>query len=435
MLKQDPPLNRAVLMSTHNSYAGGPRRSVRDQLDAGVRCLELDVTHDSRRLAVGHGWTGYQVSRIGDNPITNRLRDWLALVGRWADEPAHAGHEPLIFVLDIKHKLASRGDFVSVSVLGRTCRDVFGDRIVAPDTIGPAWPRAGELRDKVLLVLSGERKSRQRCLRDAGREPAVAVNGVGGVVEVHRSHNGAALWYWAGVLRDGRPRWTWHDRYGRGITPAVALNEQGIVVAVSRAVGSDNVWYRLGRLGPHGRIKWGRARSLARGRAPAVRFTSPGGRSVAVSYETPGGERLERRGGLKVAEDRIGWRHAVASPATDPTAHAVLPGGGELRVRSLRGLLQWSRDGGDWRDLTYAPLYFVERQPGDDAWMAAHDPRFAAAPAGRDGWLGDRLAEDRIVRAWKFGREHTDGPRVSLPATETPHAEWYRSYVESKAGD
>jgi len=52
------PLNHAILMATHNSYAGGPRRSVRDQLDAGVRCLELDVTHDSRRLAVGHGWTG-----------------------------------------------------------------------------------------------------------------------------------------------------------------------------------------------------------------------------------------------------------------------------------------------------------------------------------------------------------------------------------------
>ncbi|MBC8425883.1 hypothetical protein H8E07_17365, partial [bacterium] len=55
--------------------------------------------------------------------------------------------------------------------------------------------------------------------------------------------------------------------------------------------------------------------------------------------------------------------------------------------------------------------------------------------AGGQVGAGARLAEDRIVRAWKFGREHTDGPRVSLPATETPHAEWYRSYVESKAGD
>ncbi len=419
-------------MASHNSYAGGPRRSVRDQLDAGVCGLELDVTHDARRLGVGHGWTGYQVSRIGDNPITNRLRDWLALIGRWSGDPAHAGHAPLIIVLDIKHKLASRGDFVSVSVLGRTCRDVFGERIVDPDTIGPAWPRVGELRGRVLLVLSGDRKSRQRCLRDTGREPTVAVNGVGQVVEVHRSHDGAALWYWAGELRDGRPRWTWHDRYGRGVTPAVALNDRGVAVAVSRAVGSDNIWYRLGRLGPHSRMTWGRARSLAQGRAPAVRFTSPGGRSVAVSYEAPGGGRFERRGGLNLAADRVGWRGAVASRAADDPTRAALPGGGELRIRSVRRLLHWSRDGGDWQPLTYAPLFFVERQRGDDTWMAGHDPRFAAAPAGRDAWLQARLDEGLVTRAWKFGPDHTDGPRVALPATAAPHADWYRSYVRSR---
>ncbi|MBU1675492.1 phosphatidylinositol-specific phospholipase C domain-containing protein [bacterium] len=418
--------------ATHNSYSGGPRRSLHDQLRAGVRCLELDVTHGSRRLAVSHGVTGHRVSRVGDNPVTNRLHDWLALIRRWVDDPVNAGHAPLVIVLDVKHGLASRGDRVSVSVLGLMCREIFADRIFSPLAADPAWPHVNEMRGKVLLVLSGDRKTRKRCLRDAGREPAVAANRTGGVIEVHRSHDGSALWYWAGTMLDGRPHWLWHDRYGRGITPAVALNDRGSVVAVSRAVGSDNIWYRLGRLGRDGRATWGRARLLARGRSPAVRFTSPGGRTVAVSYDAPGGGRRERRGGMKIADDRVDWRGAVASEDRRDHARAELPGGGELRIRSTNLLLQWSRDGGDWHRLIYAPLMFMEQQRGDDDWMTALGPHFAAAPAGRNAWARDRLAEGRIVRFWKFGRAHVSGAPVSFPATDTPHEAWYQAYAKTR---
>lgn len=124
-------------MATHNSYSGdfgGKRGSITEQLDAGVRFLELDL-HTVNFGAVGdyeigHGTPGDQVWHQGGNPATNRFRDWLAVIASWSRR--HERHAPITVLLDIKTgwgKLpnAAAGNH---GALNRELRSAFGGTLL-----------------------------------------------------------------------------------------------------------------------------------------------------------------------------------------------------------------------------------------------------------------------------------------------------------------
>jgi hypothetical protein len=72
--------------ATHNSYSGGLRRSIVDQLRGGVRCFELDVHAKGfdifRDFRVGYLKPGSEVSLGDGNPESIMLSDWLATIAR-----------------------------------------------------------------------------------------------------------------------------------------------------------------------------------------------------------------------------------------------------------------------------------------------------------------------------------------------------------------
>lgn len=103
--------DEARFRATHNSYSGnihGRRGSIVQQLDAGVRCLELDF-HDAGYPRVGdyrlgHGLgPGSDVSHAGGNPAKGvlGLRQWLALLTRWSALEKNADHAPITLILDM----------------------------------------------------------------------------------------------------------------------------------------------------------------------------------------------------------------------------------------------------------------------------------------------------------------------------------------------
>ena len=98
-----PTYEESRFWTTHNSYSGGPRRSIVEQLDAKVRWIEFDV-HDTDFVAVGdyrlgHLRPGMEVALGNGNPKTLLLRDWLDVIAEWSartppPRPRHSRPRP-----------------------------------------------------------------------------------------------------------------------------------------------------------------------------------------------------------------------------------------------------------------------------------------------------------------------------------------------------
>lgn len=98
-----PSYAETIFRATHNSYSGQDRRSVRHQLERGVRVLELDVIspeYERYGYRVGHGLPGIGVVEGEGNPLDDRLTSWLEVVGEWAD--AHPSSAPVTIIVDPK---------------------------------------------------------------------------------------------------------------------------------------------------------------------------------------------------------------------------------------------------------------------------------------------------------------------------------------------
>lgn len=100
---------KSYFKTTHNSY----QWSLPDQLNAGVRGIELDI-HDEfnyssffRRIfgrkdnfKVGHWLPGHEVSYLGGNPFfNNNLESWIKTIVKWSNKHDHG---PITIFLEIK---------------------------------------------------------------------------------------------------------------------------------------------------------------------------------------------------------------------------------------------------------------------------------------------------------------------------------------------
>jgi hypothetical protein len=388
-MTDDLRYDELVFATTHNSYSPG-RGPIVQQLDEGVRGLELDVNRSSAGLyELGHSGPGNAVDHGGANPDSNDLADWLDVIARWSAD--HTRHAPITIVLDAKQALTDGASFAlgNPAAMNAALRAAFGSRLLTPVELGArGWPRLRELRGRVLAVLSGKREGRAEYLRDGGLRPVVAKNGAGAVVEVHASATGS-LWYWTGRYDDGRVTWARHGRCdGAEGSPSVALDDDGAVV-------------------------------------------------VATGRQT-------RRGRLDEGSLEIDWERDPARADETTVALEATSGGRAVRVASILqdGLVEtlvYDTDAVTAERIRYEQVMFVEGQR--TAAGADHPPEipleerhFLAVKAGSREhveWIRRQRREGQLVRLWEF---HGDdgGLLVNFPATDAPRSTRYRDYLEGR---
>ena len=424
-----PRFHEVRFAATHNSYSGEARRALRAQLDEGVRVLELDV-HDDDYAAVGdyrvgHLFPGDAVDHADQNPGDDRLGSWLAVVARWSVETP--GHGPTTIILDLKDSVADNDGPAAgnLGALNGQLEALFGARLLEARGTPPPWPRVQALRDRVLVVLSGDEGSRAAYGRDHGSDPAVAVNAHGQVIEVHESGR-RDLWYWTGQMRgDGHIEWHHHARYDAGQRPAVALTDDGHIIEVHQGAVRPTLLATVGRLGPDLRVQWGPPRQYDTGVAPSLRLRDQTTvheihRSEGTGAHWAWTARL-RDGGLSFAD------HGRTDAALYPVDQS-----GEVRVftaadaQGTPDTLQYATAAVAQDRIRYRQLAFVEAQPGDGDPLT-EGARFRAAPAGQGAFV-DRPGV--VSRWWGFTEAHVGADFTpQMPATDTPFAPWYRALV------
>ena len=138
-----------------------------EQLDLGLRVLELDVFYDaaSGTFPVGH------VQLMDMNSHCSRLHECLAQLQAWSD--AHRDHLPLLIMFNAKDQPIPRlptptpFDEAAFEALDGVLEAGLGDRLLRPGAVGPgAWPTVAESRGQVLLLL--DEGAPKRDLYDTG---------------------------------------------------------------------------------------------------------------------------------------------------------------------------------------------------------------------------------------------------------------------------
>ncbi|NUR87985.1 MAG: hypothetical protein HOY71_28195 [Nonomuraea sp.] len=431
----DPPLPSAIFRATHNSYSGGAKNSIAYQLDHGIRFLELDI-HDNgyatnHDYSIGHDSPGNQVDHNG-NPASNLLRDWLAVINDWSNQ--HRDAAPIVVALDLKDDLTDNTSYSAgnLAALNDELTGAFGDKIYEARDYPSAPPTVGALRGRVLPVISGDGKTRTLYKRDIGRNPAVAVNASGQVVEVHDSGSGA-LWYWSGKLgADGRVTWLRHGRYDAGTNPAVALNDNGDLVEVHESQNYDTLWYHVGHLGADGEISWSASHQYDDGVKPTVAFTDPAGTQLREIHKSQNNDQnWDWKGTLN--GDTVSWSgngktgDARYDKTTSGAVHVWTGADGPTPGDTLRV----DAPGASGDRIRYQQVAFDEFQQGNSAELA-QGALFYAADAGESSFITQARRDGHLVRGWDFDSagDATD-PLANYPATNHPYDAWYTDLLTS----
>jgi hypothetical protein len=424
----------ARFAATHNSYEGGKRGSLVEQLDRGVRSLEFDVHSDDfgkQGFRLGHDRPGHNVARGNGNPDSDKLTDWLDVIANWIK--AHPDAAPITLYLDPKDRLSSD----QIDRLNTLLEERLGDALYrAGAAPADGLPTVDQLRGKVLAVLSGDEATRRAYRRDEGHNPAVAIDGDNRVIEVHDNGDGD-LWYWAGELQeDGSIRWMHHGRYDTGTDPAIAMNDDGLIVEVHEDPdsGDDKLWYRTGRLNENFEIEWFNEKGQQfpggdQGLNPSLRFTDRGALTIREVHDSQhDGDNFYWNGEIDPETGKITWTREPGD--TGETKDALFSTGrddnGEHSIEVSQGnigpwgdqTLRYRSDGRDWDLIRYRQIMFVEAQyDGDESlendglWFYAGD----AADPDAVAWAEERRRGGRLARLWGYNR-NDDDTTVNFPA-------------------
>jgi len=434
----------AIFGATHNSYSGGARRSIEAQLDQGIRLLEFDVHDDDYQnrgdFRIGHERPGDEVDHNPPNPPDDALTGWLLTVAEWSLE--NEGHSPITVVLDMKDNVANNHRFSegNLAALNNKIAATMDRQLLAALTVPPrggGWPSVGELRGRILVVISGDEASRRGYRDDEGFRPAVALNTLGHVVEVHDDGDDT-LWYWHGRYASATDTVVWlnHGRYDTGIDPAVAVDQNGVVVEVHKHQGRSRLYYRVGRISEDGRgVDWNSSHDYDDGILPTIQFIGPS-RVREIHQSQNNRQRWYREGVINVVEGTIDWQaHGRTDDAMPDKTQAQASINGrirrvEVRRRDADNRLRYRTDDGPDAPIQYPQLAFVEGQQGDD-WIG-DDIRFFAAESGGEGdeFLREWMNRGGVARQWHYDEVNPD--LVSqFPATNVPFAQWYVDHLEA----
>lgn len=449
-----PAYERMRYWTTHNSYEGGSRGSIPWQLDRSVRSIELDVwDNDFRRFGdyrLGHFKPGHAVAlgtgAAGENPKSLLLRDWLKTIARWHEANDHA---VLTLVLDLKSDLTDNDDAGDLEDLNARLEDAFGTSLFTRDDYDRAgrWPDSADLRNRVIVVLSGNSNNRASYRYCAGERPAIAMQEDGAVVVAYRSAAGD-MRYFSGKARlpqrdaPGRVDWWRKGTYAWSpltvSEPAIAMMGDGWIVSVHRVgpapgrTGPANLLYTAGLRAEDGRIDWRDGDEVGVGIEPTVEVV--GASKVRLVHQTANGKELRaREGTLDRARGRIAWGKPSAAEGPQPRRDAVTWKGHELGVLANQaGTVLGSFDGVQ-RAIGYRQLMFVELQSEEDR-RELLDPVFYGASASSHEAIARARQAGMVARAWWFKPDDRVAPpsplQENFAATDHPFASWYAPYMK-----
>ena len=449
----DPrPYDEAPYAASHNSYGS----SIPEQLDLGVRMLELDVHTDDfadRGFSVGHDSPGDETQLGEGNPDSERLEDWLALIADWSD--AHPDAAPITIKLDLKDRPTTHGD-ASLSDLNAVLLDTLGrDRLYTPDDHADRdgdWPTVGELSGMVVLVLTGSDDGQLDYRRDRGDEPAIAIDGSGRVIEVHGSPtNPDDLWLWTGQIQeDGRVHWLHHEQYDTGQKAAIALNDAGLVVEVHEDPDAfdDQLWYRVGVLDEDYVVQWSTENGQPfpgndEGNLPSVAFDSPDGdavREVHVSQGDASQHWYWSADSIDKDTGHIAWARPEGDGKTDDPLYAktladygddtfeitASDDGPHTGILILRTPIQ-QRIRVQQLAFGSATMSSPDSLVGDGIEFFAEDARSAIGIA----FVELMRQEGMITRLWGFSDPEQD-VGVNFPAADNPREQWYIDWCQKR---
>ncbi len=429
--------------ASHNSYSGHDRGSLEGQLDAGVRCLELDF-HDNgfgelRDYRLGHLKGGAEVDHVAPNPPDALLTSWLRVVSAWS--ATHPGHAPVTIVLDSKDDLTDNpnGDLAD---LNSRLEELFGASLFTReefDGLG-VWPDVDDLRDRVLCVLSGNGATRTAYRWAFGTTPAVGGNSTGDVVLAYRSPFGE-LNYWTGTV-DGAV--VWRRKGSLAVSdidlaePAVGMNDDGWVVAVYRfgpRAGDQahglKLGCKVGKLQADGRVAWSKMQVVADGMTPSLKVSGDDIELIHSAVDGTGHQRLA--GTIDRSKRAITWAKGPKN-----TVRPLFPrdeassAANQIRASSdALGSIGCDIDRGVWEPVRFQQAVFVERQQGEDP-KDFRDALFFAAGASNRADIAQAKREGLVTRAWGFSEldQPATSPQENFPATDTPHDAWYQEYFD-----
>ncbi len=445
--------DNASFMATHNSYSGGARGSIPDQLDHGVRLMELDIHLDDFQVhgyRVGHDGPGDGVSHESGNPLTDDLEEWLGVVAAWSD--TNPNHAPITILTDFKDSLSGIRSFEegNHAAFNELLRRRFAEKLFEAESFTGTWPLVEDLRNRILAVMSGNEDARLAYLRDKGSEPSVDMNRDGSVVELHDSGSGN-LWYWTGAYEEsGMIRWKRHGWAGTGQKAALALNRAGWVVSAYETYGEEETHcsYRVGRLSEGPEIEWITGQGMPFPGSgpchhPTLRFQPSDGNTLNEVHQNGAtGENWIMEGTLNVDTGEVAWNDPDPSPETplhDKTTVSLEDGRTVSVFTGAYGLfgndtLLYSTDKVDQQRIRYEQVAFSEHQLGGNLAFAVDGAPFYATNAdnafGRF-WASIKRFTGGIVRLWGFNdASHKTTPPVNFPATDVPFQSWYVEYAD-----
>lgn len=458
----DIPFNLATVAATHNSYAGafgdGDVGSITEQLDSGVRMLELDIHTDDFGdfgYRVGHDSPGDETALGAGNPTDETLDGWLELIAQWSD--AHPTHAPITLYIDLKDEPDShhpdKGNLGSFNVL---LERVLGDRLYTPDDFAAdgEWPYVEEMQGQFVIVLTGDEDGQLAYRRDRGLDPAIAINDHGQVVEVHQSEsNSDDMWLWTGqVEADGSIRWMHHADYDTGNAPSVAINNDGLIVEVHEDpdFNDNNLWYRVGRLDENYVVQWSTDGGQQfpnddDGESPTVAFVDLDGVEVREVHQSNSNDQRWYWSSTVIDETggSIQWERPLGDGKTDdgfyPRA-AASHGGVEYSVTIAEDgphedVLLYT--GMTTERVRYAQLAFGSARASSKSELSNDGLEFFSEDArdesGRD-FANQKREQGKVTRLWRFDealRMDDGGQAINFAATDHPFADWYVDYCSA----
>jgi len=423
--------------ATHNSYSGGERGSIVDQLQCGVRLLELDVhAKGFERLGdfrVGHLKPGAEVALGGGNPGTTMLAEWLATIARWSNERVHA---PITLVLDLKDDLID-GGCGGPEEMNKALEAAFGKQLYTRDERerDGAWPETSDLLNRVLCVLSGDGDTRASYRWTCGSEPALSVNAQGDVVLVYRSTAGDLNCFLGAMTAAGAVEWQHKSTYCFSrmplSRPVVSVSDEGWILAAHqfeppRGFVGSRLESVLGRITEKRRVTWFGSEVFAQGGAPWLELK---GREVQAVHAATGGYR-RITGSLDVSRADVDWGSEDDVPTAPPPADRAVWQGTTYRCAAdATGAVVFGPEGGELLPVRFRQVAFVEEQKGDPK-ESVRDALFFAADAKDRPALEAARQRGQVVRAWGF--EESDlPPCCEIAATDDPRAAWYERATDT----
>ncbi len=161
-LRWDIPYNEAFFKTSHNSY----EKSIRQQLNAGVRALEYDI-HDDKIQEIGdfevyHLKNNFDVAlNIDGNPNNFLFANWLKILNKWSNEQNNE-HVPITLFIELKDSIVDSNnqpdELYGIKKLNEIIINSFSPNKVYTykdfrnDNF--KWPTLRELKGRIIIVLT-----------------------------------------------------------------------------------------------------------------------------------------------------------------------------------------------------------------------------------------------------------------------------------------